>query len=408
MSSSLEQLLQEVQPKLNSPIDTDEKWDFAVDNLRDTRVGKRTPLLLSMVDCLTSTYAHDKVERWRDTIISCCLDSVQRGSQTEAVLGSQCIGIACLSQGKEEIPTDLYDECMRKLQVTASRSADMYIRMISSVLIGIIGLIGCDDDARMNETIKWFEKRSQACRLAGDSKTRSTNEAAEAQGLLLGWQLVSTGLSNSILAQHYSGSSSASQWSFALKCVRHADYNLQLVAGETIAMLMDAKWRTHSTVSIDKMERRHAEEVAIIRQLSSTSGARDLSRHLGKDDKREQISRFRQILATVEEGTPPEVGLCVGSRSRTLTLKSWVSICRYDIARIFLRGSFSLHLEANPTLIFLMCVEDQLNELGLTEHIEEVNQSDLSVSERKNKKKDIMSRRNEARRHKKEHADVDD
>eukprot|EP01069_Polyplicarium_translucidae_P007258 Polyplicarium_translucidae@DN3079_c0_g2_i1.p1 len=375
--------------------ETEEFWDTCMEGMRDARPGKRVPVLAKALHCLSHSYRFEWVDRWKFTLFAETLESVRKGDQREAILACQLLAIASITLGKDEIPLALYDECSNKLQYVASRGLHMKVRMAAASVFGVVCLIGCDDPARFEESLRWFEQRAAACKFTAASQSKVAAEAMEAEGVLRGWLLLATTFSGTALAQHYE-KPAGPLWTFALKCVAHSGFGLQLVAGEAIALMMEAKWKSFTTVSVEKAGKRHPDEIAILRQLASTSGTRERSRGLSKTEKREQLGTFRAVISTVDEGESPEVMICVGSRARTLTLTGWTAVSRYETIRSFLRGAFADHLRDNPSLVGLIGVDDQGGVVG--GHVMETDETALGRGrEREAGKRRLQDRRRKQR-----------
>ena len=113
------------------------------------------------------------------------------------------------------------------------------------------------------------------------------------------------------------------------------DLNLRIAAGESIALISE------SASKYD--EHYQSESHGLLTQLAT-----DSSKSRSRKDRKEQKTRFRDVLSCVQDRQPPHVRVKLGKQE--LTLDGWYSILQYQWFCNQLGSGMDIHLATNDKL----------------------------------------------------------
>eukprot|EP00917_Polyrhabdina_sp_WS-2016_P015382 GHVP01033454.1.p1 GENE.GHVP01033454.1~~GHVP01033454.1.p1 ORF type:complete len:421 (+),score=72.87 GHVP01033454.1:168-1265(+) len=325
--------------------------------------------LAALCYLLTTSFIPELIDNYFETLVAALLGAITKGSVLEALKATHCLSVVFVSKEEHSISVDLYEDCFNKLEAVGKTHQHSSVKLGAFVCIAVMTAVGCNDDSKNEIALKYFSERAQACRLQAEAKEKVESVSIEAEGLLRSWIILMTVLPTEIMGR-LNASPTSELWNFALKCLLTTSPSLKIVSGEIVGLLVEAKYKTNSVFSIEKMERTHPNEMAEILQLADSSHKRNL-KGITKEEKRILLSVFRDVAETIRTGESPVVSTCIGHRSSSLTLKSWMSINRHAFLRAILKGALASHLKGNQTARRLIGF-DQLHGAEYVEENEEV------------------------------------
>lgn len=231
-----------------------------------------------------------------------------------------------LCSGEERLWKCAYECLMSSVGPTGSGTS----RTEALRVLGLGALAACEDEAEMNEVAN----AALGCLKADRSAPASLHEAA-AQTLALVMTCLPSGAVKALSREAVGP---------CADLLNSESLEIRLTAGRLFALIfaMDA------VVGDKQMPIGHELDLAgLIERISDMAEERKTS-NKNKEELKEQRSVFRDIAATVEDGSLPEpCQIKLGSET-VATLTSWAGLLRYDAVKEATQGrGFQVHLARN-------------------------------------------------------------
>lgn len=377
----------------------EERFNLALDDALGSKPGRRKRPLEIIAEVFAEQYRPDLVEGNLTTLMTVLLSSIERGGMHEGNLAISLVGPVLLSVPIHSLSLTEYSEYRDAFRRFIQLSKSGFVREYSGILLGVLTLIGCDDDTVEEEAYQWlFEKANvdfheylpttaepdaglfnNAYASAEVEKSSAYRlHVAQVHGVFEALLLLATGWDWAVLAD-WSEPSTQMFFEICCNCItRKSSFALRLTAGYGFALLCEARRRRPEVCVDDTFATANDEQNAVgeaierddkgfldeLRWLCGAGG--DARWALGrgdKDDWKEQKQSCRDFLKLAEEGIFPIKTISLGGRDRSVRLESFVTIIRYELLRQLLRGSLQAHLidaEA-PSHYILTCIDRSSN-----------------------------------------------
>jgi len=330
-------------------------WDSLVEELRDVRPGKRANLLKKLSDFLHNYYIPEQVNKWQDTLVGSLAVSLVKGTPAEAILARDCLCACLITIGWDSISAGVYEDAEKKIIASGLRGTSPLVRGAGSEAMGLLAFMGCNDDAKLLSANKFFVDKAD--HLIEHHKSCGTMDWIEAEGMLIGWTLLSSLWKTSVLAA-IDRSPAANLWDFCDTCLNQSSSPpLTLIAGRCVATIIDSVWALteFSQDCTDGKALSRGRVLEKIREICRTSGSHTSFRGQGKAERQEETALFRMILSTAESGEAPATVMCmvIGGQQQNTSLNGWINLNRYEIMKKYLRGAIAGHLSSNPAFSYI-------------------------------------------------------
>lgn len=410
----------------------EERFNLALDNALGLKPGRRKRQLEVLSESFAEQYRPDLVEGNLTTLMTVLLSSAEKGGMHESNLAISLVGHILLSIPIHSLSSSEYVEFRDSFRRFVLQSRSGFVREYSGILLGILTLIGCEDETLEEEAYKWlFEKASvdfheylpsiaepdaglfnNACASAEVEKSSAYRlHIAQVHGVFQALLLLATGWDWGALAD-WNDPSTQMFLEICCNCItRRSSFALRLTAGYGFALLCEARRRKPETIINPEEMDELTDQVGAIIQRDDKGFLDELRRLCGagtntgrwspdrgnKEDYKEQKQSCRDFLKLAEEGTFPLKTVSLGSKDKSVRLESFITIIRYELLRQVLRGSLQSHLinfDA-PSHLILTCIDRSSND-GLLYWSDFTAKSRLDRRDRELgvKKREALRRRN--------------
>jgi len=310
------------------------KMREAIDQAGQKSAGGRVKALEALCAGFLKRYCPEFTEGQQMTVCDVVQRSLKKGKGLEVVAGARLgVLLALQLQDSEEV----YKELRTLMtQIVNDKTASCSIR--AAVVNSLAGLcfLGGGEIAEVVNTMDTLEAIFSASFLKKDGTlpTPSADQQALHCAALASWGLLLTLLS------------SGDVYRVANKQVQNlagllgsSDVDLRIVAGETIALVLEFAYDYDSEFEPDGL----MDLISILKQLAT-----DSSKSKSKKDRKEQRSSFRDILKGVEIGDSPSENIKFGREM--VILDSWYKKLQYEWFCKVLGSGMNLHLSSNYML----------------------------------------------------------
>lgn len=327
-----------------STTNLDEKFDAAIEELRNKDLKTREKALKTLQIVLSQKYLPELVDSRREILTETLLNSLKKSSGLEGKLASIVTSLffVQLGESNDEFYQRFRDVLLPTLRDSTKSSS---IRANFAQTIGLICFISSEDINATFELMKIFESIFSKSYLSDDGTSpilvRSEQELHAAA--LASWCLLFSTMPNNLAHELIR--------LFAPEkipgLIESNDAELRNQAGETIAVLYEVA-REIGSVFADPPEN-------LLVNLEKKSN--ESAKYKGKREKRLQRATFREIYNSFEEGTSPEFDIKFGRE--TLEICSWTSRLYYNSLGGLLGTGMNVHLKENGFVRSVFGLDDR-------------------------------------------------
>ncbi|KAI8380026.1 interferon-related developmental regulator-domain-containing protein [Blakeslea trispora] len=166
--------------------------------------------------------------------------------------------------------------------------------------------------------------------------------------------------------------------------------DVRVAAGENVALMYECSHATKAKGQIDETEEEEQEDMSEYEELDDLIDilqrlASDSSRHVNKQDRKEQKSAFRDILKSVQTGHRPRERIKLGGQR--LIFRGWAQIIELHAFRSILGAGLANHFESNGLVqgVFDSSIDDSdsdgFESNNIDSSVEDIPESELGTLE---------------------------
>ncbi|KAJ3276641.1 Interferon- developmental regulator 1 [Terramyces sp. JEL0728] len=300
----------------------DQQIETCIEELEEKRSSIREAALIRSIRSLCYKYIPDIVEAKAESWTRALLRNTKRGG-TEGCLSAKVVALITITISR----CPFYEQAVTILKEGIKNGKEDQKSVYLLVLAMVTFIQDVDDQSR-------WEVLDFIYSILEDAEKGVLKSALNSYGLL--YSIISERPDrddfNTILGKH-------------VELLEHEDVDVRIAAGENIALFIE-DLSFHFMESDKDPELFIENKYEIIRTLEELS--KDSSRYQGKKNRALQKSSFRDILATVSDGTNPSVKLKF--RNETLDFDTWKKIVQLNSYKEIIGEGLNVHVHENPIL----------------------------------------------------------
>ncbi|KNC52034.1 uncharacterized protein AMSG_08287 [Thecamonas trahens ATCC 50062] len=306
-----------------------EKWETAVDNLGERAKATRAAGLETVLSIVAGRFSDELLEGSVETVVGMIKGMVRKGTLAEKMMGARILAAIFVSVG---ISQSLYDDALPVLRdYESSRSDELAALGLAARAMGIFVCV--EEPGLASAYIVELAKVADSGSRAGP---RASAAAMQAISLLLPVVPVVA-----FFQDHFH-----TLLTLATDSLDSPDFAVRVAAGKLIASMFElgsAPAAAGFDIDDEVDNRARDELLDKLGDLASES-----SKYVARETRKSQRSIFRDVLASVEDGTSPDLAITIGKARFTFT--SWAALAAYDAVKAALLSGLAAHFSHNPLL----------------------------------------------------------
>ncbi|XP_011625218.1 uncharacterized protein LOC18439088 isoform X1 [Amborella trichopoda] len=314
-----------------------------VDALYEKRPSTREKGLKGLVDAFSSDFEVVFAENKHVTLVHLFINSIKRGSSSEAALASHALGLLAITIGAGYRAHKILEEAMPHLSQALKGGCESGKRSAVLDCLAILTFVGGnDEDTEKSMELMWHLIHPKSAPQAVSSNKLPPNLVAFA---ISAWAFLLTTIPSWKADSKFLLVSASVMSSLLDK----DDRSVRIAAGEALALIDELqRLIPDENESPEKAQYENLLYGKILNQvedLSIEAGGKGSS----KKDLNNQRSSFRDILASLETGDGPEA-LVKLKHGDVLKFITWTQLIQLNFLKHFLGKGFLTHMQENDLL----------------------------------------------------------
>ncbi|KAJ3314435.1 Interferon- developmental regulator 1 [Boothiomyces sp. JEL0838] len=308
------------QRSVEEPID--QQIETCIEDLEEKRSSIREAALIRSIRNLSFKYIPDIIESKAESWTRALLRNAKRGG-TEGCLSAKVVALITITIAS----CPFFEQAVTILKEGIKNGKEEQQSLYLLVLAVITFIQDVDDHSRW-QVLDFIHSQFESAQKA------ALKSALNAYGLV--YSVISERPDkdefNSLLETH-------------VDLLEHDDVDVRIAAGENIALFIE-DLSLHFMETDQDIDVFIENKFGIVRTLEELS--KDSTKYQGKKSRALQKSSFRDILATVSDGSNPSVKLKF--KNETLDFDSWKKIVQLNSYREIIGEGLNVHVHENPIL----------------------------------------------------------
>ncbi|KAJ3324143.1 Interferon- developmental regulator 1 [Boothiomyces sp. JEL0866] len=305
------------QRSVEEPID--QQIETCIEELEEKRSSIREAALIRSIRNLSFKYIPDIIESKAESWTRALLRNTKRGG-TEGCLSARVVALITITIAN----CPFYDQAITILKEGIKNGKEDQQSLYLLVLAMITFVQDVDDHTRW-QVLEFIHS------IFENADKTVLKSALNAYGLV--YSVISERPDKEELLETH------------VDLLEHEDVDVRVASGENIALFIEdlSLHFMESDQDIDLFIENKYELVRTLEELS-----KDSTKYQGKKNRAMQKSSFRDIVATVSDGTSPSVKLKF--KNETLDFDSWKKIVQLNSYREIIGEGLNVHVHENPIL----------------------------------------------------------
>jgi len=299
-----------------------------IDLLSNKRTETRIKALKLIKKILRAHVSNEVLQNHVQSLMKSLLSIFNRGGKEEEILASEILSIMIITFGYEfsedyDLKEKLKSTFEAKSRVGEVAHKDPEVRIASLnalsmcmfILDDVQEFVMKDGSLDKLQTLFWKDKEPQVLASA-----------------IQGWTLLASGLHNEVLVYRMLPKVKRQ----LVRFLEHSVLEVRTAAGEALALLYEAYYE-------EDVEEKDVELKDILERVEILS--KESTKRKSKKEKSIQHATFRDILATLEDGTAPSIKSTM--KKTTITFDNWKQVIQFNHFRQRLGSGIVEHFKEN-------------------------------------------------------------